>query len=183
VNRPSSFVVLLSYGAAGASYEQQSRRVQEATVLLGFSPGRVVDWANLEQGRGTLAVWPEEGIVPTRPVQSMPAPGGRGCLAGTGVLCSRGGHNSVQVAPGVYRRVFRSCYRRRIGFGPCAVVMNTTGGPIVVRSSWLRGARFSHQITLTGGDVQSGGSINVTGAPFRAGATTVGPKDAVILAR
>lgn len=181
-NRTSGFVVLLSLGSPRAAYQGQSRRVQEATVLLGYKPGRVVDWADLEAGSGNLAVWPEEGIYPTAPVQSMAAPAGRGCLAGTGSVCSRGGHNSLEVAPGVYRRVFRACYDRRVRFGACAAIMNTTGAPVVVRAAWLRHVSLRHQITFVGGDVQSGGRIDLKGAPFRAGLTTVGPDDAVLLA-
>ena len=124
--RTKGFVTLLSYGAARAGYQQRARRVQEATVLLGFKPAQVVDWADLERGSPRLAVWPEEGIYPTDPAESMRAPGGRGCLAGVGVVCSRGGHNSLEVAPGVYRRVFRACYSRRIWFGACAAIVNTT---------------------------------------------------------
>lgn len=181
-SRTSGFVVLLSRGSAGAAYQRRSRRVQEATVLLGFRPGHVVDWADLEDGSGNLAAWPEEGIYPTAPVQSMAAPAGRGCLAGTGVACSRGGHNSVEVAPGVYRRVFRACYSRGVRFGACAVVVNTTGRQVVVRAAWLRGVTVRHRIRFVGGDVQSGGHIDLNGAPFRAGSTTVGPDDALLLA-
>lgn len=180
-SRTRGFVVLLSRGSAGAAYQRRSRRVQEATALLGFRPGRVVDWADLEGGSGNLAVWPEEGIYPTAPVQSMAAPGGRGCFAGTGVVCSRGGHNSVEVAPGVYRRVFRTCYGRRVPFGACAVIVNTTATPVVVRAGWLRDVSLRHQITLVGGDVQSGGRVDLRGAPFRAGSTTVDPDDALLL--
>lgn len=180
-DRARGFVVLLSRGSAGAAYQRRSRRVQEATILLGYRPGRVVDWADLENGSDDLAVWPEEGIYPTAPVQSMAAPGGRGCLAGTGVVCSRGGHNSVQVAPGVYRRVFRTCYSRRAPFGACAVIVNTTATPAVVRAGWLRDVSLRHQITLVGGDVQSGGRVDLKGAPFRAGSTTVDPDDALLL--
>ena len=179
--RTKGFITLLSYGAAGAGDQPQARRVQEATVLLGFKPEQVVDWADLKSGRPRLAVWPEEGIYPTDPVQSMGAPGGRGCLAGAGVVCARGGHNGVQIAPGVYRRVFRVCYSRRIAFGACAAIVNTTGSPVVVRSSWLSGVTFAHRIAFVGGDVQSGGTIRVKGSPFRAGTTVVGPQDAMLL--
>jgi hypothetical protein len=175
------FVVLLSRANAGASYQQQSRRAQEALVLLGYSHGHLVDWSDLEQGSRNLAVWPEEGIYPTDPVQTMGAPGGRGCLAGRGRVCSRGGHNDVQVAPGVYRREFGACYRRGARFGGCAAIMNTRHSPVTVRSSWLRGS-YGHQITFRGGDVQSGGKIDLMGAPFSAGSTTVGAQDAVLLA-
>jgi hypothetical protein len=181
-SRANAFMVLLSRSDDGASYQVQSRRIQEATVLLGYQPGHVVDWADLERGNGRLAVWPEEGLYPTAPVQSMRTPGGPGCLAGTGAVCSRGGHNSLLVAPGVYRRVFHACYRGRRRIGPCAAIINTTGSPVVVRRKWLRGASLHHQITFAGGDVQSGGTIRVAGAPFTPGGTVVGPRDAMLLA-
>ncbi len=93
-NRTNSFLVVLARGAAGAPYELRSRRVVEATMLLGYKPGHLVDWEDLEEGYGSLPVWPEEGIVPTGAVQTMRGPGGSGCLAGTGNVCSFGGHNS-----------------------------------------------------------------------------------------
>jgi hypothetical protein len=176
----SSFVVPLSYGQAGASYQAQSRRVQEATILLGYSPGHLVDWADLEQGSHALAVWPEEGIYPTQPVQSMSVPGGAGCLAGTGVVCSTGGHTDLLVAPGVYRREFGACYDQGTAIGACATIVNTTASPVLVPSASLTGT-YGHQVTLTGGDVQSGGTINTTGVPFTPGASTIAPHDATIL--
>ncbi len=181
--RTKGFVTLLSYGAARAGYQQRARRVQEATVLLGFKPAQLVDWADLERGSPHLAVWPEEGVYPTDPVESMSSPGGRGCLEGVGVVCSRGGHNSLLVAPGVYRRVFRVCYSRRISFGACAAIVNTTGRPMAVRPSWLSGVAFGHRVTFVGGDVQSGGTIRVEGLPFHAGSTVVAARDAMLLSR
>jgi hypothetical protein len=180
-NRTPGFVVPLSYAAAGSSYQLQSRRVQEGTILLGYSPGHLVDWADLELGSDHLAVWPEEGIYPTGPVQSMGAPGGGGCLAGRGVVCSRGGHNDVEVVGGVYRREFRACYEKGVPFGACAAVVNTTSAPVRVRSSWLRQS-YRHQIALAGGDVQSGGALRLAGGSFAAGATTIAPHDAILLA-
>jgi hypothetical protein len=179
--RTSGYVVLMSYGAAGASYQQRSRRVQEATDLLAYEPGRVVSWAELEQGSTSLAVWPESGIYPGQPVQSMGAPGGSGCLSGNGAYCSTGGHNDVQVANGVYRREFGSCSNQGGQFGPCAVIVNTTSSPVTVQPSWLTQS-YGHEITFNGGDVQSGGTISLTGASFTAGATTVPAGDAALLA-
>jgi hypothetical protein len=179
--RTRGFIAPMSRAPAGAPYQAQSRRVQEGTMLLGFSPGHLVDWADLEQGSRDLAVWPEEGIYPTSPLQSMRRPGGRGCLAGTGNVCSKGGHKSVQVRPGVYRREFRSCYVRRAPFGACAGIVNTTGRWVTVRASWLR-LPLHHEITFRGGDVQSGGTVDLTGAPFAAGSTAVAPHDALLLA-
>ncbi|MGB9183131.1 MAG: hypothetical protein WCB67_03630 [Solirubrobacteraceae bacterium] len=180
--RTRGFVVPMSTAPTNAVYLDQTRRVQEATMLLGFRPGRLVDWANLESGSGRLAVWPEEGIYPTAPLESMTAPGGQGCLAGTGVACSRGGHLGVQVTAGIYRREFRSCYRRRIAFGGCAAIMNTTGAYVTVRRAWLR-RRYRHQITFAGGDVQSRGTVNLTQARFFLHSTVIPPHDAILLAR
>ena len=150
-------------------------------MLLGYSPGHLVDWADLEQGSGDLAVWPEEGVYPTDPVQSMGEPGGTDCLTGAGPVCSTGGHNDLQVAPGVYRREFRACYAHGVLFGPCAAIVNTASGPVPVSPSWLA-YPYAHQMTFTGGDVQSGGAINTQGAAFTAGSSTVGAQDAVLLA-
>ena len=181
INRTRGFVVPLSHGAAGASYQLQSRQVQEATILLAYRPGRVVDWADLEDGSRDLAVWPEEGIYPTEPVESMRGPHGPGCLAGTGRICSRGGHNDLQVQRGVYRREFAACYLRRAPFGACTAIVNTTRHWVTVSSRWLT-RRYHHQITFVGGDVQSGGSVDVRGASFRANATAVAPQSAMLLA-
>jgi hypothetical protein len=180
-NNTKSFVVPLSYDQAGSSTQQQSRRVQEATILLGNSPGHLVDWADLEQGSSDLAVWPEEGIDPTNPVQSMSTPGGNGCLAGTGTVCSTGGHNDLQVAPGVYRREFGACYNKGVRFGTCAAIVNTTSSPVTVKSAWLTHS-YGHQIAFNGGDVQSGGTINPAGTSFTPGSTPVGAHDATLLA-
>jgi hypothetical protein len=180
-NETDGFVVPLSYGAANAPYQQESRRVQEATILLGYSPRHVVDWADLEQGSRNLAVWPEEGIYPTQPLQSMGAPGGAGCLAGTGAVCSRGGHNTLEVAPGVYVREFGACYDRGVQFGGCAAIVNTTPSPVTVRSAWLARS-YHHQVTFNGGDVQSGGTIDVAGGGFTSGATTAAAHGALLLA-
>jgi hypothetical protein len=179
-NKTPGYVVMLSYGASGASYQPQSRRVQEATDLLGYAPGRIVNWAELEQGSANLAVWPEEGVYPTAPVQSMGAPGGSGCLSGNGAYCATGGHNDVQVAAGVYRREFGACYNQSVKFGPCAAIVNTTGSAITVPASWLTQS-YHHQATLTGGDVQSGGTLNLTGATFTAASTTIAAHDAAML--
>jgi hypothetical protein len=180
-NDTDSFVVPLSYAQAGASYQSESRRVQEATMLLGYSPGHLVDWADLETGSGNLGVWPEEGIYPTDPVQTMSAPHGSGCLSGNGQVCSGGGHNDLQVASGVYRREFSTCYDQGTSFGECAAIVNTTSNAVTVKSSWLTQS-YGHEITFNGGDVQSGGTVNLTGAGFNAGSSTVGPHSALLLA-
>jgi hypothetical protein len=173
----NDFVVLLSYDPSGAL---RSRRVQAASALLGYAPGHTVSWSDLETTSTRLAVWPEQGIVPTGALETMSAPGGGWCLAGTGVVCSNGGHNDLQVAPGVYRREFAACYDQGVAFGACAAIVNTTASAVTVQPGWLAGS-YQHEATMTGGDVQSGGSVNLAGAPFAAGATTIAPQDAALL--
>ena len=180
--RTRGFVVPLSHGTVGAPQLLRSRLVQEATVLLGYRPGRLVDWPDLEQGSPDLSVWPEEGIYPNGPVETMRAPRGRGCLAGNGAVCRAGGHLSIEVARGIYRREFRSCYYRGVLFGACAAIVNSTTKPVTARRRWLRLA-YSHQIALIGDDVQSGGSVAVHGGRFAPGSSIVPPQDAILLAR
>jgi len=173
------FIVLLSYNYDGSA---AARRMQAASVLLGYSRGHIVSWSDLEQDNRDLAVWPEEGIVPTRPRQSMRRPRGYGCLQGSGRVCTRGGHRTLEVAPGVYRREFAKCYYRGRGFGRCAVIVNTNDHAIRVRRRWLTRS-YRHRITFVGGDVQSGGRLRLRGARFRAGHTIVPAQDALLLSR
>jgi len=175
----NAFAVLLSYDSSGSS---QARNVLTATDWLAYSGDHVVDWADLETNSNDLAVWPEEGIVPTSPVQSMGAPGGTGCLAGTGKVCTSGGHTSLQVAPGVYRREFAACYDQGSPIGPCAAIVNDTGSAVTVQSGWLTQS-YAHQVTYSGGDVQSGGTVNLSGGTFHAGSTTVPADNAVLLSQ
>src|SRR5579875_1035302 len=176
-SRSRDFVVLLSYARGGSP---RARRLQAATVWLGYDGEHVVSWSDLERGSDRLAVWPEEGIVPTHPLQSMSPPGGSGCLAGVGVICSQGGHHDLEVAPGVYRREFADCYDQSIPFGPCAAIVNTTGSPVTIQRSWLS-QPYGHESTFDGGDVQSGGRLKLRGAGFRAGASRVPAGDALLL--
>jgi hypothetical protein len=177
------FIVLLSEDPSGS---QAARLLQQATVMLGYHDSQVVDWANLETTSPDLAVWPEEGIVPTDPVQSMGPPGNAahqsGCLAGDGAVCTRGGHLDLQVTamPGVYVREFRDCYQRGTRFGACAAIVNDTATRYPVQAGWLTGT-YQWQMVLAGGDLQSGGTISVEGQPFTAGSTTIGPQSAMLL--
>jgi hypothetical protein len=191
-NDTNSFIVLLSYdnsdsSPGGSGNQLMSRRVQAATVLLGYSPGHVVSWSDLEQNNDNLAIWPEEGIYPMNPVQSMDSPSGSGCLTGNsgdngyGNVCASGGHNDIQVATGVYRREFKDCYNQGKAFGPCAVIVNDTSSAVTLQSSWLTQS-YAHQITFVGGDIQSGGTIDLTGASFTPNSTTIAAYDASFLA-
>jgi hypothetical protein len=102
-------------------------------------------------------------------------------MAGTGVICSSGGHSDIEVATGVYRREFKDCYNQGTSFGNCAAIVNDTGSSVTVQNSWLT-QTYHHEITMNGGDVQSGGTINLTGASFDSGSTVVPADDAVLLA-
>jgi hypothetical protein len=173
----SKFHALLSSATTPTG---QFRRMQEGTVLLGYLPGKIVDWDNLEDTSTSLAVFPEEGIYPTQPLETMGTPSGTGCLTGSGSLCSSGGHNDVQVAPGVYRREFAACYNQGTLFGRCATIVNSTTAAVTVQSAWLSQS-YSHQITFNGGDVQGGGTVNLTGASFTKGTTSVPAQDSLLL--
>jgi hypothetical protein len=173
------FAVWLSYGTDG---DTQTRLVQAASLLLGYSQGHEVSWSDIDTKSYDLAIWPEEGIVPAGPIQTMAEPGGTNCLAGQGVVCSTGGHNDLQVAPGIYRREFAQCYNQGVAFGPCASIVNSTSSPITIQSSWLT-QTYKHQITLVGSDVQAGGTVNLTGATYTPGTTTIPANDATLLSQ
>ena len=72
-------------------------------------------------------------------------------------------------------------YDQGVGFGPCAAIVNDTSGVVSVSPTWLTHS-YTHQITMVGGDVQSGGSINTAGAPFVPFVTEVPVHDAMLLA-
>lgn len=219
---PSDFLVLLSYDPGNyqnplaPGNQLRGRLLQEATVLLGYEPRKIVDWADLENPEDhlqnqsdpdseDLAIWPEEGVYPTDPVQSMGDPHGTGCLTGHGPDCTTGGHNDLRVMtvgsgayPSggyVYRREFRQCFNRGAPIGPCAALVNDSGTQETVLGSWLTqpyryvltpepGASNNH-----GWDVQSGGWVNtcgqrnapVPGQSFTAGSTTIAPWSAIVI--
>jgi len=136
-------------------------------------------------------VWPESGIYPVEPRQTMGNPSGARCLQAAatyrlapGVIdpCTSGGARSLEVPvaevsgasgirSGVFRREFRRCADRGTSFGPCAAIVNTTDRAVTVRRSWLQGA-YSSVIGLVGGDVQSGGSVDLRAQPFAAGSAS-----------
>jgi hypothetical protein len=126
-----------------------------------------VVWPDLEEKTDNLPIWPEDLIYPSQPLQSMVA-----------------GHRDLQVATGVYRREFARCYKRSVYFGQCASLVNATSSPIKVKQSWLLQS-YHHTITVVGGDVLSGGTVQVAAAaaPFAAGRSEVQPGAAILLAR
>jgi hypothetical protein len=181
------FVVLLGYNPSGSD---AARRVQEATVMLGFEPGRIVDWADLDQNAPGPAVWPEEGLYFEQPVQTMQAPIGPACMNGAGGPCDHG-HADLELAlgsaadeqqggAGVYRREFEHCFYAGRPIGPCAAIMNDTKRPEVAERSWLT-QDYRYEITFAGGEVGRGGHLVLHGARFTPGRTTIAPDDAALL--
>lgn len=184
-----NFIVLLGYNLVGSA---TARRVQEATVMLGFEPGKIVDWADLAMTKPGLAVWPEEGLYFEQPLESMQEPSGPRCLNGLGGPCAHG-HADLRVAlgagrveqaggAGVYRREFGRCFLRSVPIGGCAAIMNDTNRTVTISGSWLR-QRYRYEMTFDGGYVQTGGRLNVAGAAFTPGVTTIAPGDAALLSQ
>jgi len=119
---------------------------------------------DLEANTDNLAVWPEDLIYPSGAVQTMIS-----------------GPTDLEVAPGVYRREFSSCYQKGIAIGRCAAIVNANPSDVVVRSSWLR-QTYHHVVALNGGDVLSGGIANISAVAFRPNVTRVLPAGALLLA-
>jgi len=160
----AAFVELnTGYSAAGSSAQIHQRVVTTAIAWLGYSPGQTVVFANLEDNTKNLAVWPEDSIVPTAPVESMTASA-----------------SDIAVAPGVYVREFAQCYNAGVAIGQCAAVLNSTASAVTVQSSWLK-QKYTHLLGLTGGDISSGGSMSLTQDYFVAGVTQVQPSLGTLL--
>ena len=62
------------------------------------------------------------------------------------------------------------------------MIVNDTSSPVTVQGSWLTQS-YAHQVTFNGGDAQSGGTLNLAGAGFGPGTTTVPADDAILLAQ
>jgi hypothetical protein len=145
----------------GSNDQIAQRLVTTAVAWLGFADGQTVVWPNLEYSSHNLAIWPEDQIYPTQPVQTMAR-----------------SNAELSVMPSVWRREFRACYMNGKPIGPCAAVLNASSSPVVPTASWFR-STFSHAVALRGGDALSGGSVDFTSAPVGA----VAPGRAVLLVR
>jgi hypothetical protein len=145
----------------GSDDQIAQRLVTTAVAWLGFADGQTVVWPNLEFSSNNLAVWPEDAIYPTQPVQTMAK-----------------SNSDISVMPSVWRREFRACYMNGKPIGPCAAVLNGSGSRIVPAGSWFR-STFGHSVALRGGDALSGGSADFKSAPVG----TVAPGRAVLLVR
>jgi len=158
--------LLISRGTwpAGSATQILQRLATTGVTWLGYSEGHTIVWPNLEGSTNNLAIWPEDLIYPSSPIQTMVS-----------------GATDLQVASGVYRREFRTCYQAGLAFGRCAVGVNATSGAITVQSAWLTQS-YAHIITLRGGDELSGGVASVRGAIF-APHTTLASGAALLLAQ
>ena len=163
---PGAAFVELSTGKSpdGSSEQVAQRLVTTAVAWLGYADGHTIVWPNLEFTSHTLAVWPEDEIVPTDPLETM-----------------SNSAADLAVAPNVWRREFAACYQDGSPIGPCAAVLNGTSDPVHLSAGWFRG-RYGHVITLNGGDAPSGGTISLDDAPLTTG-TQIAPGQAVLLAR
>lgn len=150
---------------AGSSTEMLQRLATTGIVWLAYRGGFVIVQPNLERYTPNLAIWPEDLIYPSNPVQSMVS-----------------GAADLQVAPGVWRREFFTCYQKGKLFGRCAAVVNGNGSAVTVQSSWLT-RTYKHIVSLSGGDVLSGGSANVNTTPFVPNSTTIQAGGAILLAQ
>ncbi len=168
VNASPGSYLLISRGSfpTGSATQILQRLVTIGIVWLAYSEGHTVVQPDLEFNNASdnLAVWPEDLIYPSQPVESMVV-----------------GVKDLQVASGVWRREFATCYQRGVPFGPCAAIINSTASTVIVESSWLQ-QTYRHVITLVGGDALSGGSANIVGTSFVANSTSVQPGGAILLA-
>ncbi|HTV91346.1 MAG TPA: hypothetical protein VMG98_01385 [Verrucomicrobiae bacterium] len=162
----ASFVELNTGSSPAGSAAQISQRlVTTAIAWLGFNGNATVVFANLEENSSDLAIWPEAGLYPTQPVQSM-----------------NSGASDISVTSNVWRREFGACYLNGSAIGPCAALLNATSSPVPITSSWLTQS-YGHVVSIAGGDIESGGSVSLTAATFSSATTTIPASGAVLLVR
>jgi hypothetical protein len=162
----AAFVLLAySHHAPASPGWYQDRLIVTAIGWLGYSPGHLVLWPDLAETPHDLSIWPEDLIYPTRPLQSMEQ-----------------GAGALEVAPGVWRREFGACYLKGVRFGRCACLLNSNPQSVQVRPSWLV-QNYAHVITIAGGSVVSGGSVDVTGEAFNVESAVLEPSSGLLLAQ
>jgi hypothetical protein len=165
MNKAPGALVLISKGhwAAGSPEQLLQRLVTIGITWLAYDEGHTILMENLEDNTTRLAVWPEELIYPAFPLESM-----------------KTSANDLEVASGVYRREFATCSLAGIPFGRCAVVLNANAANVTIPSTWFVQS-YTHAITLSGGDVLSGGRVNLAGGSFIPGLTEVAGGAAILL--
>jgi hypothetical protein len=163
---PRGSFVLISNGSypTGSANQIFQRLVTTGIVWVAYEEGRTMVQPNLEYSTDNLAIWPEDLIYPSNPLETMV----------TGAL-------NLEVVPGVYRREFARCYQQGVLFGQCAAVVNATGSGVYIQASWFR-QTYGHVITLSGGDVLSGGVANRAGMNYVPGVTVLPAGGALLLA-
>jgi hypothetical protein len=163
----SGHFVLLSQGVspAGSSAQIAQRKITTAVTWLGYSPTHTIIFPNLEANTSQLNVFPENSIVPMTPLQTMSS-----------------GAVNLQVAPGIYRREFASCYNAGVAIGPCAAIVNATGGNVVIRSTWLHEA-YGHVVDPIGGTIPQGGHVSLTAVRFVPNSTVIAPAQGMLITR
>lgn len=160
------FLIIADGDAApGSATEILQRLATTGIVWLAYSEGHTIVQPNLERYTDNLAIWPEDLIYPSQPLQTMVS-----------------GASDLQVASGVWRREFKTCYQKGSFFGRCAAIVNSNSSSVTVQASWLTQS-YKHAITLSGGDVLSGGTARVGTTSFLPGVTTVQSGGAVLLAQ
>jgi len=167
VDASSGKFLLISDGESptGSSTQILQRLVTTGVIWLGYSEGHTIVEPNLEARNNNLAIWPEDLIYPSAPIQSMVS-----------------GALDLAVVHGVWRREFTTCYQAGRFFGRCAAIVNSTSSALPVQAAWLSNT-YGHVITMSGGDVSSGGVASVTSTRFVANATTVPAGGALLLAQ
>jgi hypothetical protein len=163
VNNMGGQFLLLSTGGSTDSTDLRitERLTTIGLIWLGYSQGHTIAWEGFPSEK--LAVWPEELIYPSEPIQTM-----------------KSGAVDLQVAPNVWRREFGACYQAGVYFGRCAVILNASSAAVAVQQNWLTRS-YGHMLALSGGDVLDGGVANIVGPLLVYGSTKVPAYSAVIL--
>jgi len=162
----ASFVELSTgYAAAGSVAQISQRLVTTAMAWLAFNGSSPIVFPNLEDNTNDLAIWPEDGLYPERPLQSMSS-----------------GASDISVASNVWRREFAACFLDGASIGPCAAVVNGNTSPVTIAGTWLT-QTYGHLVTLVGGDVESGGSVALSQTAFTVNVTSIPAAGAVLLVR
>ncbi len=164
---PQGSFVELNHGesALGSAAQIAQRTITTSMAWLGYREGHTIVYPDLEANTNNLAVFPENSIYPTGPLETMTS-----------------GAADIQVAPGVYRREFSTCYNAGTAIGPCAAIVNSTAGTVAVQAAWLK-QTYGHVVSMSGGDIPNGGTVNLTSVRFAANSTTLAPSQGLLIVR
>lgn len=147
-----------------------ARRQATAFNMLCYVPSREVFWEEPQFGSKYVNVFPEQGIYPTQPLQSMSIPAqcpeadialdGPGNTGSASTPCALHGHNDLLVAglQNVERREFARCYNQAVPIGRCAVIWNLSDRSVTLPGGSLK-QRYSRTMTMRGGTIDEGGTV------------------------